>query len=338
MIEVDRLNPDPYLKRSFANLELGQREAAMADYQIYTSQTETTHPFSIQDFSAGFTNGLPKGMYASGESLALFTSDTVTQPIQTGRQIWDALVLLSDLARSEEWSTLGETMAPEIHKLITEWDHLSSRERGELAGFAFGKHGADIVIPGATVKGISRGTQIAKTLKKARRGCEAAERILVLESTAGEIAEIPPKALKNLDHLPPELQKSYHLYEKAQNYLKPYKGYMTEEAAKELIHQAGIPTFPRPPGIPENFRIQLSKRGAGIKYVDPENPGNNIRVMPGKPHSPWEHQQKPYVVEYINGQPIDAAGNMVLDSAPEAHVPLEKYTYKVEIKRSKPGN
>jgi len=104
---------------------------------------------------------------------------------------------------------------------------------------------------------------------------------------------------------------------------------MSESQARELIHQTGVKTFPRPPGIPENFRIQISDRGAGIKYLHPKHTHTSIRVMPGKPHSPFPYQQNPYVIHMKDGKCIDKFGNNLLNGdAPEAHIPYNEFVYR----------
>ena len=110
---------------------------------------------------------------------------------------------------------------------------------------------------------------------------------------------------------------------------------MPESQARELIHQTGIRTFPRPQGIPENFRVKLSNEGAGMKYVHPTDEGTYIRVMPGKPHSPWPYQQKPYISyvkngQYLdkNGNPFDRHGTTLSKHATEAHIPYDEFVYK----------
>ena len=55
---------------------------------------------------------------------------------------------------------------------------------------------------------------------------------------------------------------------------------------------------------------------------------DKIRVMPGKPHSPFPHQQKPYVIQMESGKAIDRIGNRISPDAPEAHIPLEDYFYR----------
>jgi hypothetical protein len=103
---------------------------------------------------------------------------------------------------------------------------------------------------------------------------------------------------------------------------------MPEAKCRELIHEAGIPTFSRPKGIPENFRVQISAKGAGISYFHPEHTHTSIRIMPGKPHSPFPHQQKPYVIYTKNGKVTDKFGNVLEDSSlPQAHIPLEGFVF-----------
>ena len=55
-------------------------------------------------------------------------------------------------------------MAPEIYQLAKEWDTLPSTTRGELAGYAVGKYGTDILVPGALAKVISKGLKSAQEL------------------------------------------------------------------------------------------------------------------------------------------------------------------------------
>ncbi len=82
-----------------------------------------------------------------------------------------------------------------------------------------------------------------------------------------------------------------------------------EFKVRELIHETGIPTFSRPKGIPENYIVTISGKRAGMKYVHPQNEHTCVRVMPGKPHSPFPYQQKPYVVQMKDGKAFDNHGN-----------------------------
>jgi len=115
----------------------------------------------------------------------------------------------------------------------------------------------------------------------------------------------------------------------AKIFLQPYKGqYFSEIQVRELIHQTGIRTFPRPKGIPENYRVKLSNKPGGMKYAHPENEGSYVSVMPGKPHSPFSQQKGPYVNHRINGKSLDKFGNIVSNDLPEAHIPINEFVYR----------
>nr|NGX38496.1 hypothetical protein [Chlamydiota bacterium] len=278
-------------------------------------------------------------------------------------QMVEALSTLANLARNDQWGVIGEVLSPEIHQLVTQWDTLSSDKRGELAGYAFGKHGADIAAPGALAKVASKSVKSAQELAAVFKNLQRAERTLVLETAAGmgntaKIAEIveggqrtaflaeelgfsahemgmlkqagklETTVTNTYEHLSLPMQQSIKLFENAEKYLKPHRGFKPETTIRGLIHKTGIPTFPKPTGIPGNFRVRLSNDGAGMLYVHHQHTHISIRVMPGKTHSPNPRQQKPYVVHMKNGKAIDKHGNIVDKRAPEAHIPLEEFVYR----------
>ena len=147
---------------------------------------------------------------------------------------------------------------------------------------------------------------------------------------AGNLESAVTNTFENFSKNPAMLE-SIQRFRHAREFLKPYSGkYMPEVHIRELIHQTGIRTFSRPKGIPENFRIKLSDKGSGMKYIHPENEGTYIRVMPGKPHSPNFYQQNPYINRRIDGQSLDKFGNVVNHTSPEAHIPINEFIYKVE--------
>lgn len=103
------------------------------------------------------------------------------------------------------------------------------------------------------------------------------------------------------------------------DFSKPTPGLRTD------IEHTGIQTFPRPRGIPENFRMKLSNNGSGMKYVHPKNEQTYIRVMLGKSHRKYSHQQKPYVIHMRDGKTNDKFSNVVLRDSPEAHIPMDDH-------------
>lgn len=363
-IEIEPTHPDSYLGRGLAHFELNQFEESVSDFNTYSSLSQTLS--SAADFSMGFAQGLPKGIYDSGEGMFLFLSDLAQHPIQTSEKVYDSLSTLSRLAKSGEWDLIAESLSPELHQLIHDWDILTHREKGELSGYAFGKHGADIFLPGATAKAAAKGALSAKELGAICKNLKSAEKVLVLETVAegsigvnaGEVITSTRKTLRAGEELGltakemaalkqsgelervigkgrdffaknPEMQASYDLFKKAQDTLAPYvKQSMPETEIRALIHQSGILTFPRPVGIPENYLVKITKKGAGMEYIHPTKEKTSIRVMPGKVHSTNHCQQKPYVIQIKNGKTLDKFGNVVSPDSPEAHIPFHEFIYQ----------
>lgn len=362
-IEIEPGNAASYLSRGAAHFELGQYDACIADYNQYTSLAPKE--FSLTDFSVGFAKGLPKGVYESGEGMLLFLTDLATNPIQTGSQVYQSFSTLSSFVKAGEWEALGSALSPEVHELITQWDTLPDSKKGELAGYAFGKHGADILLPGGAAKVVAKGSTVVKELGAVCKNLQSAEKVFVLEAVtkgshsgidigkvltsaeqtllAGEDLGLTTKQMaefkqagtleqvvgKGRDFFAgqPELQASYDLFKSAQGGLKPYiKTPMPETEIRNLIQQYGISTFDRPAGIPNSYLVKITEKGVGMEYVHPSKP-ITIRVMPGKPHSPNLAQQEPYVVQLIENKALDKYGNLVSPKSPEAHIPLKEFTY-----------
>ena len=359
-IELNPNNPTLYLERGIANFELGNYENSLSDYTQYVEKKG--EPLSPTEFTYGLAKGIPKGVYESGKGALLFLSEFIAHPIQTSSQLVDSLSQLATLVKNDQYGLLAEALSPELHQLATQWDTLPSETKGELAGYALGKLGTDLMAPGAISKVASKSLNSAKELASICKNIQLAQETLILETASGigipakvsEIVEMA-KNTANLgeelgfssneiaqlhkagklettigttyEHLSPPMRESFELFERAQNFLKPYKGYMTESQARELIHQAGVRTFPRPRGIPDNFRVKISDKGAGMKYVHPSNEDTYVRVMPGKSHSPFSYQQNPYVSCLKNGNYVDKNGSIVSRKDPAAHIPLDEFIF-----------
>ncbi len=351
-IEANPQNSDFYLQRAYAHMGLDEFDQSLNDYRTYiaSSQPKPSILSNTIDFGIGFVKNVPIGAVESGHQLSAFASELIVHPIDTSYNVCSAFATLADLACTQQWAVLSESMAPEVCQLANEWNYLTARERGERAGYIFGKYGGDILIPGATAKVLSKGITGAKDIMLAAKNLQIAEQTFALEALAqsasrANVLEEFPVLFKNgerieggVKELPISKEQilqeqafweSSGKYKKAQEFLKPYrKEYFSETQVRDLIHQTGIPTFPRPQGIPDNFRIKLADKGAGIKYVHPNHEQTSVRVMPGKPHSPFPCQQKPYIIYMKDGKCLDKFGNQVLTDSAEAHIPLEEFVYR----------
>jgi RHS repeat-associated protein len=89
----------------------------------------------------------------------------------------------------------------------------------------------------------------------------------------------------------------------------------------------------KPKGIPDNWREEPTRGEGGRQWVNPDNPGDRVRVMPGNPDSPNPGQREPYVRDVRNGnQWLDVNGNRVEGSegrnSPSTHIPLSDYVFR----------
>ncbi len=367
-IETNPTNPVPYLERGIAHFGLGQYDRSLEDYKQFTAQAQAQKPdeLSISEFSLGVAKGLPKGVCESGKGFFLFMADFVKHPIQTSRQIVSSITTLAHLVHNDEWGVIAEVLSPEMHQLVTQWDALSSEKKGELAGYAVGKHGADILVPGALAKVASKSVKSAQELAAVCKNLQIAQETLILETAAeignsakiAEVMQAGQRTARLADELGftaqemgklkqagklettvsntfenitknPAMRESFELFDRAQEFLKPYKDFMPETQCKDLIYKTGVPTFPKPANIPENFRVRISDKGAGLIYMHPEHTHTSIRVMPGKPHSPLPYQQKPYVIHMKDGKALDKFGNKLSSKElPEAHIPYDEFVYR----------
>jgi hypothetical protein len=197
--------------------------------------------------------------------------------------------------------------------------------RGELAGLAIGEFGFNLLSGHLLVKG----TQAVSLLRKAQKA-DALYSLEVMSKSSLASEELLQKSEQFASKHAEAVQK----WKQDENYLKSLKHQnLSEQQIRQILHQTGYQTFPRPAGIPENFVVKFTDKGCGMKYVDPKNKNYEIRVMPGKPHSPFPLQQKPYVKQEIGkGLALDKNGNIVLLESPEAHIPLDEFIFNLPKK------
>ena len=90
---------------------------------------------------------------------------------------------------------------------------------------------------------------------------------------------------------------------------------------------SGGAEFPRPAGVPSNWIAQPSKKGGGVTYVNPSNPHDRVRVMPGNPNSPNPAQQGPYIKRQKDGKYYDKNSKEVPGDSPESHIPANEFKF-----------
>jgi hypothetical protein len=97
------------------------------------------------------------------------------------------------------------------------------------------------------------------------------------------------------------------------------------------MRQRSTQGLPRPTGIPDDWIEKPTDTSGGTEYINPDNPKDRVRVMPGNPSSQYPSQQKPYVIDQ-DGSYRDVNGNPIPGSAPsrtaEAHIPYERFKFR----------
>ena len=83
--------------------------------------------------------------------------------------------------------------------------------------------------------------------------------------------------------------------------------------------------------VPSNFKVRPSEKVGGIRFTDPRNAQNEIRMMRGNPNSQNVRQQNPYVTYKHKGAFYDVKGNHIKSGAKSeaAHIPLKDYNPSV---------
>lgn len=355
-------NAELYLERGFSNLKLGNLNEAVEDFYTYESKKPSFKEIILTPMY--FKAGMIDGIWDSGGNLATFGYTVLTHPIDTFGHIVQSIGELSKLAWHQEWQILKEVLVPECYQLAEMWDTLSYEQKTREVGYITGKYGGDIFLPGASVKLLKKGSTIATEfytiankitfsqtaclaegialagsgeaygflLESSETTCLRAkglgfssEEILNLNK-AGRLEETIGQ---KLNHLTLSKKSSIQFFKEVKEKLAPYKGkYMPEAEVRNLIHKTGLPTFPRPKGIPENFRVRVSDRGGGMLYEHPIQHNTFVRVMPGSKHAKWPVQRRPYVVQEKGGTRLDKFRNILdKDQWGPSHIPLEEYVF-----------
>jgi tetratricopeptide (TPR) repeat protein len=190
-LKLNPHNSDVYLNRALTYFETGEIDKATADFKKHV-ELRPEPIKELKDFSLGFARGLGQGVKDSGKGLYEFAGDVVFHPVSTAVKMYESGQMLFELSKSSQWAEIAQVLSKEAFELATQWESLSYERRGELSGYVFGKHGADLLIPGIGIKVIKGAMGELKLLANAANAASKAEKALVLESVAigfGNIAD-----------------------------------------------------------------------------------------------------------------------------------------------------
>ncbi len=322
-IAKDLNNKEAYFERASAYFETGDFDLAIADYLESGMKPTLLDPNDLIsiEFSKYLMSGILKG---TGEAALDFVPSILSSinglshalwafgsdPLNCSKEMVSTCKEMIELLSQKSCMELLEAFIPEVRDFN---NSTSNEEKARLLGYMIGKYGTEIFAPAGALK-------IYKNLRSANR-------LLTLQNlskTSKEASIIKETSAKwSKTHL-----ESMEKFRTTEDFLNTFKGYtLSENQIRKILHQAGFQTFPRPKGIPNNFKVTFSNKGCGMKYINPQNPHESIRVMPGKPHSIKASQRKPYVIYQKHGKTLDKFGNIVDAASAEAHIPVDEFVY-----------
>lgn len=185
-IQKNPTNTEAYFERASSYFELGEFDLAIQDYILNKQSLSLTHlsDGGMLVFGAGFSKGAANGLavsvnefvpsaLASLNGLGNLIWATLQHPIDTPKQMISATIEFCDYLRGCSTEEIAAIAALELTELISNWDNLDNKQRGEQAGYVLGKYGIDFLTPYAMVKG----AVCIKTLREIKR----ADKLFTLE-------------------------------------------------------------------------------------------------------------------------------------------------------------
>jgi tetratricopeptide (TPR) repeat protein len=195
-IELNPENQVAYFERSIAYFENGEFDLSLKDYlqQIHT-QTSLPEYYELVEFGLGLTHGGAKGL---NESLTEFLPSicssirgvgnllwtTINQPIAASRQFAASTIEFCKYLQKCDPAELIQILVPEMYELVTQWDSLNYKQRGELTGYVLGKYGTDVLLPVAILKG----TVCVKAYQEIRKTEKLCTLEMLAQSTKSKMA------------------------------------------------------------------------------------------------------------------------------------------------------
>ncbi|OGN62286.1 MAG: hypothetical protein A3F40_02055 [Chlamydiae bacterium RIFCSPHIGHO2_12_FULL_27_8] len=265
VIELNPSKTTAYLDRGYANLQLGEYEKSINDFNTYKNlSNENSFSKAVSngaDIFTGFSLGLTEGFVESGKQFVNFGKEILFHPIDTSYGVFQSFNHLSSLAATGEWKEICNSLAPEAVDLVNNWQFLSIQEKSKQCGYIFGKYGGDILIPGAAgklaIKSIKNAEKIAEILKN----LEKSEEIFVLEAlteTGTKIEYVKPNVL-NIN--------SSEIISNSAKLIKDFSVEKLAEAGK-VLDRGGLTKAGR----------ALSKHGGREGSVFPKSHGNPTQI------------------------------------------------------------
>ncbi len=163
-IQRDPSCKETYLERARAYFETGEFESAFQDF--LSSGIKST-PIDPQNKSLiAFASGIMSGTLRGGqEGLTEFIPSLITSLKMLGSGVWafvqNPVEISSEFANAvydivesvQSFEDFSSILIPELKDLVSNWEEMSSFQKGGSCGHIIGKYGIDILLPLGVAKG-----------------------------------------------------------------------------------------------------------------------------------------------------------------------------------------
>ena len=112
-------------------------------------------------------------------------------------------------------------------------------------------------------------------------------------------------------------------------------------ALRQLLKPNELPTeklpelkpsvYEKPEGVPKDWVESPSNNKKGVRYRDPNNKHNEVRVQKADPQSSNPGQRQDYMVWKKGNEYLDKNGNVVPRESEESHILLKDFKFDPEI-------
>jgi tetratricopeptide (TPR) repeat protein len=314
-IKIDPYNKEAYFERAVAYYEQGDINQALSDYLAsdVKSSDFSDESFSME-YASGLYEGLKRGMHEeinNGSLISIPLSTLAFWTVLKGVEIspWYVKATLGCVG-AVGTGLLANEITTELKEIVTTWDQLEQKERGDLLGYIIGKHGIEIF----TAYGSAKCMKAYQNLRKANNA-------LNFESSL--LDKVGAQSIKTR-------LKGIEKYQKDRDYIQKTFGRHTypEHEIRDHLQKMGYDIAKRPAGIPDNYLTRFTKKECGISYIHPKGAMvEEIRIMPGNINSPNPAQQQKYVTHLRNGEAKTVNGENINRKSKDAHIPVDEYIY-----------
>ena len=327
-LQKDPSNKNLYLERAINYFEAGKFDEAIADYLEAGKPRKTPELSSqqVMEFSAGLCLGLAKG---GGQSvvefvpgvlslvtgLSHFTWELATNPVDTSKDLVRTTMEIAQFLQSSDGLEILCAIVPEVDSLVKGGNRLTQAEQGELVGHMIGRYGTDFLLFAGTTKALKycRDLRRANTLLAIEKSAKSLNKRKYFESIWKERAALAKKMRKSKGDVGKELFRAFR------------NDHLTEREVRVLLHNAGMKTFPRPKNIPKEWKVTITRKDGGMKYMNDKY--NHLRIMQGDKNAQFLSQRKPYVKRVKAGKYLDKNGFVVAGDSAAAHIPLDEFIF-----------